>query len=349
MSGNKLQTAKQRLDALHKRLAEHSLSAHWLRRDPRPQLKAWVWHWSVIYSCLQEAGEVMELGSADQANNRRTISLVNPGLGRGTSRTLQVSVQLVKPGERAECHRHTVGALRFVIESTGTYTTVEGERLLMEPGDLVLTPSWTWHDHANFTSDQAIWLDVLDAHLTGHLDAGLTEIYGEGTAQPITKPDGYSRNWFWRIRPRVPDISSQALPYVYKWTEARQALEEMAAAGESDPYDGVLLEYTNLVTGGPTMPTIGCWVQMLRPGEATRAHRHMGSTIYHTMAGHGVTAVGRGGDSQDLEWSARDCFFVPPWQWHQHRNASTNEPAFLFSVTDRPVLQLLSLYREEKG
>ena len=111
-----------------------------------------LWPWSVIYSCLMESGEVVKLGGVDDAANRRTVQLVNPALTqrKATSRTLQMSIQLVKPGERAECHRHTAAALRFVVEGDGTgYTNVEGEEMLMEPGDLVLTPNWTWHDHFN--------------------------------------------------------------------------------------------------------------------------------------------------------------------------------------------------------
>jgi gentisate 1,2-dioxygenase len=109
----------------------------------------------------------------------------------------------------------------------------------------------------------------------------------------------------------------------------------------------VLLEYKNPVTGGPTLPTIGRSVQMLRPGAATRSHRHTCSTISHTVGRHGVTTVGRGKYATELERANHDCFFVPSDDWHEHRNASRSEPAYLFSVTDRPVLEALHLYREE--
>jgi len=339
-----------RLDALHARMAENSLAGHWQPRQQRPELVPWRWQWSAIQACLDEAGEVMPIGHAGEANNRRTVQLVNPGLTeqKATSRSLQMSVQLVKPGEAAECHRHTAAALRLIVDSTGAYTTVEGEQMVMEPGDLVLTPNWTWHDHTNDTGTDTVWLDVLDIHLSGHLDAIFHESFPEGEAQPITKPDGYSRGRFGPMRPNAVGVEHPALlPYTYKWADARTALHRMADAGESSEYDGVLLEYKNPVTGGPTMPTIGCWVQMLRPGEATRSHRHTGSTIYHVVGGGGVTTVGRGADATELPWGERDCFFVPPWEWHEHRNTSATEPAYLFSSTDRPVLESLYLYRVE--
>jgi gentisate 1,2-dioxygenase len=98
------------------------------------------------------------------------------------------------------------------------------------------------------------------------------------------------------------------------------------------------------------MPTIGCWVQWLPPGHATNPHRHTSSTIYHVVQGEGVTTVGdKKGAGDDFTWGPRDCFFVPSWKWHQLRNRSNREPAIIFSVTDRPVLESLGLFGEEQG
>jgi 1-hydroxy-2-naphthoate dioxygenase len=339
------------LQALHARLAEYSLGGHWQTREQNPDLVPHLWPWSAIYSCLMESGEVVKLGGVEDAANRRTVQLVNPALTnrKATSRTLQMSIQLVKPGERAECHRHTPAALRFIVEGDGTgYTTVEGEEMLMEPGDLVLTPNWTWHDQFNPGKNNIVWLDVLDAHLTRHLDAGFHESYGEGPAQPIIKRDGYCRQQYGAIRPRITHSSNAALPYNYKWRDTLRALHDVAAAGERDTHDGVLLEYAHPITGGPTMPTIGCWVQMIPPGESTTAHRHTSSTIYHAFQGEGLAVVGpKKGAGKELSWNAHDCFFVPSWNWHHFENKSKKDPAILFSVTDRPVLESLSLFREE--
>jgi gentisate 1,2-dioxygenase len=338
--------------ALHERLAQHSLGGHWQTREKNPDLMPYLWPWSVIHSCLMESGEVVQLGGVEDAAKRRTVQLVNPTLTdkKATPRTVQMSIQLVKPGERAECHRHTIAALRFVVEGDGTgYTNVEGEQMLMEPGDLVLTPNWTWHDHYNAGEKNLVWLDVLDAHLTRYLDAGFQENYGEGPAQPIIKPNGYCRQQYGTIRPRAAQATSAGVPYVYKWNDTLHALNEVATTSERDPYDGVLLEYTHPVTGGPTMPTIGCWVQMIPPGESTKPHRHTSSTIYHVVQGEGATLVGKSKSAPtELKWHAHDCFFVPSWNWHNFENKSKQEPAIIFSVTDRPVLESLGLFRHEE-
>jgi len=339
------------VQALHRRLAEFSLGGHWQSREQNAALVPHVWPWSAIYSCLMESGEVIKLGGIDDAAKRRTVQLVNPSLTnkKSTSRTIQMSIQLVKPGERAECHRHTAAALRFVVEGDGTgYTNVEGEEMLMEPGDLVLTPHWTWHDHYNAGKKNLVWLDVLDAQLTSYLDANFHENYAEGPAQPIVKRDGYCKQQYGTIRPRMTNVTNAALPYNYKWRDTLAALNEVAAGGERNPHDGVLLEYAHPLTGGSTMPTIGCWVQMLPPGESTTPHRHTSSTIYHVMQGEGATFAGtKKGDGKEMNWGAHDCFFVPSWNWHHFENRSKKEPAIIFSVTDRPVLESVGLFREE--
>jgi gentisate 1,2-dioxygenase len=351
MSQTNLETENPRLEALHRRLADNSLGGHWQPRDRATPLQPYVWPWSVIYSCLMESGEVVKLGHADEAAKRRTVQLVNPALTgqKATTRTIQMSIQLVKAGERAECHRHTAAALRFVVEADGTgYTTVEGEQMMMEPGDLVLTPNWTWHDHYNPGKSNIVWLDVLDAHLAGYLDAMFQENYGEGPAQPIMKPDGYSRRAFSPVRARGATVSGTTPPYTYKWRDTLQTLKEVAAGGNPDPHDGYLLEYTNPLTGGSTMPTIGCWIQWLPPGATTRPHRHTSSTIYHVVEGEGLTTVGeKKSGGTELRWGPRDCFFVPSWKWHHFRNNSRKDAAIIFSVTDRPVLESLGLFRGE--
>jgi gentisate 1,2-dioxygenase len=119
-------------------------------------------------------------------------------------------------------------------------------------------------------------------------------------------------------------------------------LEELAAQESGSPFDGVILEYTNPLTGGAVMPTIGCYIQMLRPGEHTSSHRQVCCTNYHVIEGSGYSLVG----GQRLAWEDKDVFTVPTWTFHEHVNTG-NRPAFLFSFTDQPMMKALDLYREE--
>lgn len=82
---------------------------------------------------------------------RRVLVLENPGPPGKSSTTpnLYAGLQLILRGEIAPSHRHTQSALRFVIEGKGAWTAVNGEQTTMHPGDFIITPSWTWHDHGS--------------------------------------------------------------------------------------------------------------------------------------------------------------------------------------------------------
>jgi len=249
------------------------------------------------------------------------------------------------PGEVARAHRHTMAALRFIIESDGGYTNVNGEPIPMRPGDLVLTPNWAWHDHANDTQNPMIWLDGLDAPLVRMLESVFQEEFPD-ERQPLSVARGLSETKYAAgpLRPAWEDGSadqSSALMH-YAWTSTRQAVQQLAQAASGSPFDGVMMEYTNPTSGGPVMPTMGCFVQMLKPGERTHAHRHTSAAIYHVVEGHGCSLV----DGHSLEWQPKDVFCVPGWASHQHMNLSHTEPAFLFSFTDAPALKSLGLHRE---
>jgi gentisate 1,2-dioxygenase len=283
-----------------------------------------------------------------------------------TSATLTLAFQLLLPGEKAQAHRHNFSAVRFVVQGSGAYSTAAGEQMIMEPGDLLTQPNWAWHDHNNQTNEPCIWLDGLEARLSRVFQASFHETWPEGVSQPVAKPDGYCRRVYGALRPQST-VERGILPpaFSYKWGDTLRALEELAATeGQGDPYDGVLLEYANPITGGHTFPIMTCTIQMLRPGETTRRHRHTGTTQHHVVRGNGVTIVDEavnappGMDPQepvlsaegvDLAWSEKDCFIVPSWRWHRHRNSSNSQPAILFSMSDRPILESAGLYREERG
>jgi gentisate 1,2-dioxygenase len=110
----------------------------------------------------------------------------------------------------------------------------------------------------------------------------------------------------------------------------------------------VAVDYTDPQNGGFTTASLHCRIQMLRPGEETKSHRHRCNTVYHVARGNGVTIIGKNkADEKPLTWSERDCFSVPNNYWHRFKNNSPSAPAILFSVSDRPLFEALRLYKEE--
>jgi gentisate 1,2-dioxygenase len=256
-----------------------------------------------------------------QQAERRVLRLTNPELaGVSASNTLVANIQIVMPGEVARAHRHSAAALRLIIEGGGGYTVVNGDRVPMFPGDLVLTPNWTWHDHANDTNAPMIWLDGLDTPLVRMLEAGFYEEYRQERQDFAT--------------------AVNSSPWHYPMSEMRTALRQLADLG--DAVDGISLEYTSRLTGGPVMPTIACYMELLRPGEKSRSRRRVCCTNYHVVEGAGYSMVG----GRRLDWEDKDVFTVPTWTFYEHIN-SGDRPVFLFSFSDVPVMKALNLYREE--
>jgi gentisate 1,2-dioxygenase len=215
----------------------------------------------------------------------------------------------------------------------------------MSPGDLILTPSWAWHDHGNETKERVVWMDGLDIPLIAAVEAMFFQFYNE-TQVPARRPANSSLQLFGHahISPTWVKEKSKASPLLlYRWEETWRALDAMREQ-EGSPFDGIALEYRHPQTGGPVMPTMACLAQLLRPGEHTRAHRHTGSAVYYVVQGQGATII----DGQRFNWTKGDIVALPPWALHEHLNSSANADAVLFSIQDLPVLSALGLYHEEE-
>ncbi len=324
---------------LDSQLEKSQLSGFWRTRVPAHSSEApYLWKWEPLLDGLLKASETIGIEQAE----RRAIRLVSPHLPiKSTSHTLQVTFSIVNPGEVAKAHRHNMAAIRFVVQGKGAYTAVAGEKFFMEEGDLVLTPNWTWHDHHNESEDPIIWLDGLDGPLIQSLNVLFFED-SETPEQTITRQTGESLNRMGFARTVKKDEShGRGVPFRYAWKDIYSVLKAMGE-NDRDRYDGMLLRYINPATGGYTYPTMSCEVQLFKSREVTDAHRHTSTSIYHVFKGQGRTRVGEG----YLDWNKGDTFVIPLWQWHSHENLSKDE-AVLFSISDRPVMESLQLYREE--
>lgn len=309
---------------------------------PNPQSSMVAVHWKAadLQRLLDKIGGRLKL---DSKGIRRTLRLTNPGLPYGTTPTLWASIQVILPGEIAGAHRHTASALRFIMQGEGADTTVDGEKYQMNEGDLVLTPSMTWHDHEHLGEAPMIWLDVLDISLVRSLHA----VFFEGSDDPRRSVDA-DPTWSWSsfgsgiMRPRRRLHGPVDRLLAYPRARAEEAMAA-AAALQADPFDDVIMDYVNPTTGGPALPTIGTALQLLRPGGNCRAQRHTGSSVFYVVRGQGRTTV----DGQVFEWGAGDFMAIPAWATHRHENRSVDSDALMFQVNDIPVLKALGLYFEE--
>jgi gentisate 1,2-dioxygenase len=279
---------------------------------------------------------------------RRVIYLNNPGRRDFAAAVgwLYSGLQVMHPGEVASAHAHSASALRFIMEGSGAYTIVDGHKMTLGANDFVLTPNGSWHEHGvSDDGSTCIWQDGLDIPLVNTLEANFYAVHKD-LQQSVGYPvDDMTNSWGAPgLRPTGGEWSKPYSPLLkYEWEPTYEALNRYAKATDGSAFDGVLMNYVNPSTGGPVMQTIGASMQMLRPGERTRAHRHTGSFMYQVAKGHGHSII----DGKRFDWKARDIFCVPAWTWHEHANASDSEDACLFTFNDLPVMQALGLYREE--
>lgn len=334
--------------AFYDRIGHQNMTPLWLSLanlvtpEPRSDCRPANWKFADIRAAMMEAGSLISAKEAE----RRVLILENPGL-RGQSKIttdLYAGVQLVLPGEIAPAHRHTQSALRFVLEGEGAYTAVNGERTLMREGDFVITPPWTWHDHGNHSDKPIFWLDGLDIPVVQFLDASFMEHLGQDE-QPLSRPLGDSEARYGaNLLPvdHKPGGGTSPL-FKYPYARTREALENMRKAEAWDPCHGLKMRYSNPVTGGHAMTTIGTFVQLLPKGFSTSAYRSTDATVYAPIEGKGRTFIG---DDFVVDWGKRDIFVVPSWKRVRHE---AEEESVLFSFSDRPIQQALNLFREDRG
>jgi gentisate 1,2-dioxygenase len=317
-----------------------------------------IWKWAEVGPLVYEMGDPslgVGLGQGAKKAERRVLVLRNPGLGGkyAITSTLFGDLQVVKKDESAPTHRHTTTAIRFIFSGAGGWTTVEGERAEMLPGDVIINQPLGWHDHGNDGPDDCILFDILDIPLLTSLttacwDFDYVKVTGDKnkTAQALKWPLNYS-NRLYQAGGIVPRFVGSSRPdrspmLSYKWEAVRESLNRLRSE-EGSPYDGVIVELSNPATGQSATPTMSICAQLLRPGENTLSHRQNINTIYIVAEGRGYTKVG---DTR-IDWSKHDIFAVPSWYWHQHGNISTND-AVLYSVSDSPVMEKLGLYCENR-
>jgi len=308
--------------------------------EPNTRAKPHIWYWKDIKNHVLDAGSII---SAKQAE-RRVLILENPNM-KGESRitdTLYAGLQLILPGEVAPSHRHTQSALRFVMHGNGAYTAVDGEKTIMRPGDFIITPSWTWHDHGNESSEPMIWLDGLDIPLVNHFSASFAEKLEEDT-QNLNKPEGDSLARYGSgLLPvnHLPSKNKASPVFSYPYERTRSALEQMKISNEWNECHGLKLKYVNPENGGHAIPTMATFMQLLPKSFSGNEYRSTDGTIYCVVEGEGETTIGE----KKYPWSKGDIFVAPPWAKTRH---TTKNEAVLFSFSDRPVQEMLGLYREK--
>ncbi|HLY67887.1 MAG TPA: cupin domain-containing protein [Chloroflexota bacterium] len=330
------------LEQLDDHLLTQHLTGSWMGRTlagraaPKPQPRtgyaANLWKWPDIHAGLLESGKLVPVGPQGLTEMR---SIRGAG---ALDQAIDMNAQILMPGERTRAHRNMRNETRLVWQApAGAVFVCDGQAFPMQRGDLIVSPTWTDHDHYNGGDTPAIWVDGYD---TGYarLGAEINIRYPEANPYQQVRPSPPERLKPW------PAAPAPRPPVHYPWPETRAALDALHSDAQPDPYDPFQILFTSPVDGGPTLPTIAWHAQLLPSGCRTKRHRHNSTTCCHAFEGHGVTTV----EDERLEWDPGDLFTIPPWTWHSHHNPSSTE-AVLFSIDDWPAMTALGFYRKEEG
>jgi gentisate 1,2-dioxygenase len=330
------------------RIGQHGMTPLWevmrglVTPEPASPCVPALWRYDDIRPYIMEAGDLITAKEAE----RRVLVLENPGMpGQSRiTRSLYAGMQLILLGEVAPSHRHMQTALRFVIEGSGAYTAVNGEKTLMHPGDFVITPQWCWHDHGNDSDGPMVWLDGLDIPIVQFFDASFAE-HLETDEQPLTKPEGDSLARYGSgLLPVDQEPGTVSSPvFNYPYIRTREALEIMRKTNEWDPCHGLKMKYVNPVTGDYAMPTMATFMQLLPKSFSGAPYQSTDGMVYVCVEGSGETTI----NGEVFAWGPRDTFVVPSWSKHSH-TTNTND-AVLFSFSDRAVQEKLGLWRERRA
>jgi len=333
---------------LYRRMDRNNLAPLWevlhdlIPNEPATPCKPALWKYRDARPYLMEAGKLITAKEAI----RRVLILENPGM-RGEScitQSLYAGLQLILPGEIAPSHRHSQSALRFIVEGSGAFTAVDGERTVMHPGDFIITPSWTWHDHGNPGAEPVVWMDGLDIRIVQTFAAQFHEPFAE-EVQPVSRSEGASAA---RFGSNLVPLGAQA-PFGktspifnYPYARSRESLAMLAKDQAPDACHGWKMQFTNPLTGGHAMPTIGAFIQLLPKGFRSQAYRSTDGTVYSVVEGNGKAVIG----NEEYEFEPRDTFVVPSWVPVKFETAGQS---VLFSFSDRPPQEAMGLWREKRG
>ncbi|MFI1704991.1 cupin domain-containing protein [Streptomyces griseoruber] len=342
------------LNELYADFEDARLIPLWTQRDglmpttPQPAAVPHLWRWSDLLPIAERSGRLVPVG---RGGERRAMALSNPGLPGlpYATPTLWTAIQYLGPREVAPSHRHSQGAFRFVVDGEGVWTNVDGDAVAMRRGDLLLTPSWAFHEHQNVTDEPMTWIDGLDIPLVSQLDAGFFE-FGPDELSTRETPQRSRGERLWG-HPGLRPISQPDRPHsplaAYRWEHTDAALRAQLEL-ETEGVPGVIepghagVRFSNPTTGKDALVTIRTEMRRLRAGTRTTPVRSTGSAVWQVFTGEAVATVG----DKVFDVTKGDLFVVPSWC---PLTLTARSDVDLFRFSDEPVYEALGLARTLRG
>ena len=306
----------------------------------------------VIVTGQRIAAEIERLADAPRpANGRRQTQFVHPSacaIGRGLNPGVQVTLDVLKPGEETAPIRHNSTQVNFCILGAG-HTIVQGKRIDFAQYDVWNHPSFVTYRHVNdtqglqarLTYSNAPLLRLMRVHLVDENpphgapseakaeaahDPSRVSPYG---SFPLGGDGAYLMPYEILINP--PAVESKALHW--PWVAVKENLDKLAALGKRYIGRRLYLLY-NPLTGrfNGTTPSFFATMTIRPPKIIDRPHRHVSSAINYYFHGEGFSVVA----GKRYPWKAGDLMVSAPG-WAVHNHASLDSPVYELTIQDQPL------------
>jgi gentisate 1,2-dioxygenase len=281
------------------------------RPEPKSKFIPANWRYEEMKALLDSAGRLIDVALA----TRRNFIMRNPIAENiyATTNTLTCAYQMILPGEAAPSHRHSAHALRLIVDGRGTYSTVNGVKMPMETGDVVLTPGWFWHGHGHDGDSPAYWIDGLDVPLMRLIEPVFFEEH----------PDRHET---------IVSVGAES-PFRFTRDSIRRGLDSANPHPEGFHGPRITLE-------APDMPTMGLAMERLESGTTTRRQRSTADHVFSVVEGTGSTVI----NGEPYTWKPGDSLAIPKWNKFEHRAISDS---VLFDLSNEPLMRFAKYYRFE--
>ena len=306
------------LDLLLKEAAGLNLTPAWIEYDdplfrPEPQSRfvPACWRYDEIKALLDAAGRLIDVKLA----TRRNFIMRNPieANNFATTNTLTCAYQMILPGEIAPSHRHSAHALRLIVDGRGTFSTVNGVKMPMETGDVVLTPGWFWHGHGHDGDSPAYWIDGLDVPLMRLIEPVFFQEH----------PDRYEK---------VVSVAAES-PFRFRRESIARGLDH--AIRDPEGFHG-----PRITLDAPDMPSMGLAMERLEGGTSTRRQRSTADHVFAVVEGSGETTI----SGKRFAWKRGDALAIPKWNKYEHHSTTDS---LLFDLSNEPLMRFTKYYRFE--
>jgi gentisate 1,2-dioxygenase len=285
-------------------------------------------------------------------NGRRRALIVHPYAeepGLGLAPGIQVSLDVLLPGEQTAPIRHNSSLVNFCISGGGT-ATIDGEQFTYGQFDVFCTPSMATYVHRNDTADISVRLTYSNTALLEKLNVHFVE---ENPAEGVAVSDAPSTQrgealealfdeyfqineagaWLMSYERLVNPPLQESKPLLWPWATVKEAIDKLTALGSAYRGRRLYLLY-NPASGRTNGTTHSFFATMcVRPANIVDIpHRHTAAAINYFFAGTGYSVVG----GRTLDWKAGDLMLSAPG-WAVHHHASKDQTVYELTIQDSPL------------